>query len=235
MKVNSTILSLENPIFPGVSEDLFSAVKKSYGEKVVEVVKEVGEEQVEDVVILINHMLPELAATLAPQRRDYGLDAETLPANFPIEEQASNIDDTPTNKMDMESLMGMTDQRLKKLQTLPAASRAIILRKTRDLRSSQSSNFRNFRDQVQAKREKEVEWNTKMAAKMKAEAERKQEVALGQERKRLILLEKLKMEKGPFTNAEEVEEFLTSNVPEKEKQMRKRVKIKPVIIRHMAN
>ena len=124
--------------------------------------------------------------------------------------------------------MGMTDQRLKKLQTLPAASRAIILRKTRDLRSSQSSNFRNFLDQVQAKREKEVEWNTKMAVKMKAEAERKQEVALGQERKRLLLLEKLKMEKGPFTNAEEVEEFLMSNVPEKEKQMRKRVKIKPV-------
>ena len=144
-------------------------------------VKEVGEEQVEDVVILINHMLPELAATLARQRRDYGLDAETFPPNFPIEEQASNIDDTPTNNMDMERLMGMTDQRLKKLQTLPAASRAIILRKTRDLRSSQSSNFRNFRDQVQAKREKEVEWNTKIAVKMKAEAERKQEVAVSGE------------------------------------------------------
>ena len=66
-----------------------------------------------------------------------------------------------------------------------------------------------------------------MAVKMKAEAERKQEVALGQERKWLLLLEKLKMVKGPFTNAEEVEEFLMSNVPEKEKQMWKRVKINP--------
>ena len=60
-------------------------------------------------------MLPELATTLARQRRDYGLDAETFPANFLIDEQASNIDDTPTNNMDMEHLMGMTDQHLKKL------------------------------------------------------------------------------------------------------------------------
>ena len=60
---------MENPIFHGVSKELFDAVKESYGEKVVEVVKEVGEEQVEDVVILIDHMLPELATTLARQRR----------------------------------------------------------------------------------------------------------------------------------------------------------------------
>ena len=35
---------------------------------------------------------------------------------------------------------------------------------------------------MEDKREKEVEWNSKMAEKMKGEAERKQETALGQER-----------------------------------------------------
>ena len=60
-KVEASVLTMENPIFPGVSKDLFESVKKSYGAKVVEVVREVAEEQVEDVVILINHMMPELA------------------------------------------------------------------------------------------------------------------------------------------------------------------------------
>ena len=219
-KVEASVLTMENPIFPGVSKDLFESVKKSYGVKVVEVVREVAEEQVEDVVILINHMMPELAITLARQRRDYGLDTSTFPAQYPIEEQAGNIDDTPTNNMDMERLMGLTDQRLKKLQTLGAASRSIVLKKTRALRESrEKANFRSFRQQLEDKREKEVEWNAKVADK-KEEAVRKQETSLGQERKRLLALEMLKEVNGPFTNAEEVEKFLQSEVPEKEKQAR---------------
>jgi hypothetical protein len=138
-----------------------------------------------------------------------------------VEEQARDRDDTPTNNMDMERLMGLTDQRLKKMQTLGAASRSIILRKTRALREAREEvNFRSFRQQVEDKREKEVKWNTKMSEKMKDETERKQETALGQERKRLLALEKLKMKGGPFTNAEEVEEYLRSEIPEKEKQTR---------------
>ena len=218
-KVEASILDMKNPIFPGVSQELFVSVKKSYGEQVVEVMREVGEEQVEDVLLLINHMLPELATTLARQRRDYDLDTSTFPAQYPVKEQARNIDDTPTNNMDMERLMGLTDQRLKKLQTLGAASRSIVLMKTRALRESrEKADFRSFRQQVEDKREKDVEWNARMAVKVKEEAVRKQETALGQERKRLLALEKLKELKGPFTNAEEVEHFLNSEVPEKDKQ-----------------
>ena len=217
-KVEASILAMEKSIFPGVSQKLFESVKKSYGEKVLEVVRE---EQVEDVVMLINHMLPELATTLARQRRDYGLNSDKFPAQYPIEEQAKNINDTPTNNMDMERMMGLSDHRLKKLQTLGAASRSIILKKTRALRESRKqTNFRSFRQQVEDRREKEVEWNTKMAEKTKDEAVRKQETALGQERKRLLALEKLKMMEGPFTNAEEVEEYLQREIPEKEKQAR---------------
>ena len=98
-------------------------VKQSYGEKVLEVVTDLAEEHSEDVLLLINHMLPDLGRVLGRQRRDYGLDEEKFPVEFPIEEQARDIDDTPTNNMDMERLMGKTDHRLQKLQTLPAASR----------------------------------------------------------------------------------------------------------------
>jgi hypothetical protein len=96
-----------------------------------------------------------------------------------VEDQASNIDDTPTNNMDMERLMGKTDYRLQKLQTLSAASRSIVLQKTKVLRkASQDSNFRDFRKQVKIKREKELEWNEKQREKFRDDAERKQEVAI---------------------------------------------------------
>ena len=77
-------------------------------------VTEVAQDQVEGVIILLNHMLPELGTILGRQRRDYGLDLEQFPPEFPIEDQASIIDDTPTNNMDMEQLMGKTDYRLQK-------------------------------------------------------------------------------------------------------------------------
>ena len=55
-----------------------------------------------------------------------------------------------------------------------------------------------------------------MAVKLKEESQKKQEVALRQERKRILLLEQLKLKGGPFTNAEEVEEYLKLDIPEKE-------------------
>ena len=47
-----------------------------------------------------------------------------------------------------------------------------------------------------------------------------QEVALTKERKRIALLEKLKEDGGPFTSAEQVEEYLASSIPVKVKQAR---------------
>ena len=218
-KVDSNIITLSKPFFPCVKDWLFEEVKKSYGANVLKVVTEVAQDQVEDIIILINHMLPELGTTLGRQQRDYGLDLEQFPPEFPIEDQASIIDDTPTNNMDMEWLMGKTDYIFQKLQALPAASRSIILQKTRPLREmSQGPSFRSFKEQVEAKMDLEVEWNRKVAEKFKEDADKKQETALGQERKRILLLESLKLSNGPFTNAEEVEEYLKLDIPEKEKQ-----------------
>ena len=107
-------------------------MKNSYGMSVLQSVMEVAQKHEEDVLLLINHMLPQLGQTVAKQRRDYGLDQELYPPEFPVEEQASNVDDTPTNDMDMERLMGKTDYRLQKLQTLDAVSRAIILQQLRE-------------------------------------------------------------------------------------------------------
>ena len=140
-------------------------------------------------------MLPELGATLAKQRRDYGLNPELYPVQFPVEEQARNIDDTPTNNLDMERLMGKADERLKKLQTLSATSRSIVLQKTQQLRASHgdSNSFRSFGKKVEARKQLELKWNEKQQDKFKSDSEKKQEVALVKERKRLNLLEDLKI------------------------------------------
>ena len=164
--IGTTFLQLNEPFFPGVSEDLFKGVKESYGKEVLETVVDIAMEHEEDVVLLVNTMLP-------------------------------------------ERLMGLTDYRLQKLQSLPAASRSIVLKKTRALReASQDSSFRSFKQQVHDKREKEEQWNKATSEKFKDDAQKKQEVALQQERKRLVKLEELKELGGPFTNAEEVEVYL---------------------------
>ena len=141
---------------------------------------------------------------------------------YRVEDQASHVDDCPTNNMDMERLMGKADQRLQKLQTLSAASRSIVLEKTKALRAAQeSSSFRSFRKVVDERREKEMKWNEKVKERFASDAEKKQQAALGQERKRLALLEELKSSGGPFTNAEEVNNYLADGtLTEKEKQQR---------------
>ena len=223
-KIFADFLSLTKPFFPGISEKLFTGVKKSYGRAVLKSIIDVGEEHSEDVLMLINQMLPELGRCLAKQRRDYSLDTESFPVEYPVQEQASNVDDTPVNNMDMERLMGTTDYRLHKVRTLAAASRGIILGKTQDLREAsqaiQGSSFRSFRKQVETKREKEIEWNLKQKERFADVADMVRVVALGKERKRLDLLEKLKGEKGPFTSAEEVQSYMNSDMEDKVKQAR---------------
>ena len=221
-------LNFSHPAFPGVSQRLFDGVKESYGETVLKSVVKVAQEQEDDVTLLINHMLPELGNTLAKQRRDYGLDPDIYPAQYPVEEQASMIDDTPTNNMDMERLMGKADQRLKKFQTLNATSRSIVLQKTKQLRINHGSvnTFRSFRKQVEARRQLELKWNKKQEERFKTDADKKQEVSLVKERKRLNMLEELKSYKGPFTNSDEVQLYLDDpdvDIKDKQKRLKKEV------------
>ena len=132
---------------------------------------DVCQEYKDDVLYLINMILPGLGRCLAKQRRDYSLDTESFPAEYPVEEQAAIIDDTPVNNLDMERLMGKTDYRLQKVRTLAAASRRIILGKTQELRETNTgSSYRSFRKEVEAKREKELEWNQKQKERFAQEA-----------------------------------------------------------------
>ena len=96
----------------------------------------------------------------------------------------SFVDDCPTNNTDMESLPH------------PFLAKPGLSVKPKSLPASALC------EQVDAKREMEVEWNSNL---LKTDTKRRQEAALSQEQKRLLALKKLKDSNGPFTNAEEVE------------------------------
>ena len=84
----------------------------------------------DDALTLLDICLPELQAVLARQRQDYGL-SEDFPAEYPVFQQAKNIDDTPEYNLAMERQS--VDYLLRKLQTLPAVSRSVILGRAKEL------------------------------------------------------------------------------------------------------
>lgn len=120
---------------------------------------DVAAEHLDEVKKLTDLMLPHLKTVLARQRRDYGIDEETFPMDYPVSEQASNIDGTPVHNIGMERQCGKVDYRLKKLGTLNAVSRSIILQKSQELRDGQIPSFRGFKAAPEAKREVELNWS----------------------------------------------------------------------------
>lgn len=100
---------------------MFQSVKRSYGNNVplsVTIIAMGEEVQVpttaegEEVLELTNLIIPGLGRVLAPQRRDYGI-SKDFPAQFPVDEQAPQIDNTPVHNLAMERQCGTTDHHLK--------------------------------------------------------------------------------------------------------------------------
>ena len=52
---------------------MFDGIKKSYNSKVGEIVKAEAMENIDDCIMLVNFIMPELRTVLGRQRRDYGL------------------------------------------------------------------------------------------------------------------------------------------------------------------
>ena len=205
--VTDDFFTLCLPWFDCVSEDLFTGVIESYNKDVVEAVKSVSEMYMEQCVALANLMMPELKVVLARQRRDYGLSEEFKP-EYPVEQQASMIDDTPVHNLGMERLCGLVGYRAKKLQDLEAVSRSIILDSSGKLRKDSEISFRSFRKQTNEVKKLKLQWSESMKEKFSAKLDEKQAVALTEESKRLDLLEELKMSGGPFTTSQQVDEYL---------------------------
>lgn len=218
-KQDERLLQLESSVLESVSQELFEGVAASYGEHVLAAVRAAAMENTEESLNLLNLFMIEMREVLARQRRDYNL-SDQFPAEYPVFQQASKIDDCPVNNLDMERACGLVDHRLKKLRTLQAVSRSLILARADELRGGKKSEFRGFKEECERKRQLELEWRQETKEKFAKGAEEKQIVAQAKERKRLNMLDCLKGSGGPFTSAEEVEQFLQQPGPEKDKQQR---------------
>ena len=215
----------KEPVMESEETDLFQGVSFSYGEAVVKAVREAAEENMEECVTLLNLCLPEMKTVLARQRRDYGISDEFEP-EYPVFDQAANVDDTPVNNIAMERVCGKVDQRLKKLGQLESVSRSIILSRSAELRDGKESEFRGFKAEVQMKKQLELQWKQQTKEKFAQGATEKQVSAQAKERKRLDILDNLKEQGGPFTDAEQVQEYLDKeDITDKIKQVRMKKEI----------
>ena len=221
--VDTSFFKFDKPQFSAVSEGLFEGVKKSYGRNVINSVTSYSEDYGEDAVKLVNIMLPGLRTVLGRQRRDYSLDQEAYPAEFPVEQQAENVDDCPVTNLEMERFCGKVDYREKKLQTLRAVSQSMLLEGAKQEEGDETS-FRSFKKQTISLRELNLEWSSKMKEKFKQNADMKQINSQVKEGKRLDKLEKLKKLGGPFTDMTEVERYL-GDVEVQPKQKKERMKM----------
>ncbi|XP_057709633.1 uncharacterized protein LOC130927686 [Corythoichthys intestinalis] len=223
-EVPEDFYTFNKPVFDGVEDDLLEGVKLSYKEEVLEAVTKVAREHVEEVTKLASVMLPHMRTVLARQRRDYSIDDERFPAQYPVEEQAANVDETPVTNLAAERACGKVDYRLHKTRSLQAVSRQMILQRCKELREDQTPSFRGYREAAMAKRELELTWTSSMKERMQKGSDERREASLQHERKKLESLEKLKESGGHFTSAEEVDTFLAdmtaNNMKEKQERMK---------------
>ena len=143
--VSGDFFDFTKPSYEGVSERMIKGVKESYGVEVLDSVTSMAKEYKVEVLKLVKLMTPELREVLASKRRDYGIEEEKFPAQFPVELQADNIQDTPTHNMAGERDHGWIDFRLHNSAKLSAVSRQHILQRCKEIRSGSTSSFRSYR------------------------------------------------------------------------------------------
>ena len=223
--VTADFFKLDTPWFDCVSINMFKGVKNSYSSEVVAAITDTASKYMDDCIKLCNFILPELKIILGRQRRDYGI-CQDFPAQYPVNEQASNINDIPVENNAMERMCGKVDYRLHKLKKLDVVGRSLILQQTEQLRKDRNKSFRTFSEQALQVKELKMSWNKSMKEKFAAGVNEKQALAMIQEGKRLDILHKLKNEGGPFTSAQEVDIFMSSNLKEEIKKKRMKLEIK---------
>ena len=113
----------------------------------VSAVKRMSAQYLDDCLKHINITLPELKTVLARQRQDYGIN-EAFQPQYPVEDQAVNVDDTPVTNIAMEQLFGKVDYRIHKLKELRALSQSIVLQQTEKLRKTNDISFREFTEEA---------------------------------------------------------------------------------------
>ena len=217
---------MDKPWYPGISPSLFKGVKEGYKDHVVESVKEFIDEHLDEAVKVANFFQPDLAQTLARQRRDYGI-SEEFEAEFPVEELSKHAaENAPVHNLGMENFCGLVGHRTAKNRNLEASSRAIVIQGTKALRDKFGDGFRDYKQAVRRVKDIKLEWSKKQEVLAGQKMEIKAVQNLKVEGRVLKQLDCLKKEGGPFTSCDEVDEYLANDdidVKIKKKRMKMEV------------
>ena len=186
---------------------------------VLTVVTTYADLHIEECTLLANTMLPELAETLSMQRgKLYGFG--THEPEFLVFEQAENVNKGITHNLQQERECGDHDNRLGKKCNVDTVSRDNIIKKCKGLREESSESFRSYADKVKDIKKVKSDWNDRQAILKAAGLSAKESVQLAKENRKLKILDSLKKDGGPFTDAEQIEVYMASDVSDEVKQQR---------------
>ena len=90
---------------------------------------------------------------MLPELRDYIIYEDKFPAQYPMEEPASNIEDAPTHNIAGERDHKWIDNRLHKSAKFSAVSRQHILQRCKEFRDDSTSSLRSYRQMANDKHE----------------------------------------------------------------------------------
>jgi hypothetical protein len=209
-EINEDFFKFEKSAMKGVSNNLTRAVvRNEYGHEVVKSCEAVSGERIEDCIVLANAVSQKLATVLSMQRGRYYEFGEHE-SEYVVFDQAPKIDKTITNNIAMERQCGQADNRLKKKPRLETVSRDIILKRTQMLRDidDNPSFFRTMNSAVDKLKEIKAEWDKRQQELREIGLSKKESESLRVEQRKNVILARLKLVGGPFTDDKEVDEYI---------------------------
>ena len=223
-KITDNFFSFDENAF-GFSNHYFQGCKDKYHIDLVKRVSEVSTENIDDCVKLANFILPSIKKTIISQRGgEYGFGGET--SEFPVEEQARNIDDVPHHNLQMESYCGRAASLVNKLGTLEAASRSMIFHGTENLTNEfENKSLGSFRKRLELVKSVKLEWSERQKQLLENGLSQKQAQLLQAETFKNKLLRTVKDFGGPFTCAEEIDLFVKTGISHEQKQKRMKAEV----------
>ena len=225
--IDETFFDLSVPFYNAVSTGTLDSVLSRYNQKsaVSESVMQMSEQFTSECIVLANSIRQALAETLKRQRGGAYDFADTSNETSVFNQLANplDIDKTPIHNMKMERECGDVDRRLKvKGSHLQNVARGSFLHQTSHLRKMYNTPvFRNIGDEVRQFDGILGKWKARQADIQALMQSRKEEENLRIECRKLEMLEYLKIQGGPFTNATQIEQYMSNpDISEKEKQKR---------------
>ena len=171
-------------------------------------------------------MTPELAEKLSMQRGKY-YEFGTHETEYPVFKQTTNVDKSITHNLQQERECGDHDHRLVKKCNINTVSRDNILKKTTHLRDKSIESFHACAAKVLEIKRVKKEWNDRQAKMREAGLSKKETEQLKKENTKMKILEELKKEGGPFTNADEIDQYMArEDISETAKQKRMKNEVK---------